>query len=754
MKKLISLLLCFTLLTAFSPLAMAEEKAQLPVIVETIFPTDDVVVADIVLTEAPYNADDSGKADVTAILQKAIDDCALNGGGTVYLPKGEYRLTGNIYIRQFVTVRGEYQDPDEGKEYGTIIIADVPSEDVMTPGLFTVGASAGAVGLTVWYPEQSIENVKPYPYTFYAPGNGDYMLNTIKNCTLINSYRGIGACSECENNIYQCHEMLTIENVKGTCLYEGLNSYNSADVDTVKTLYIDNKYWAEAGETFNAPEEKLIDEYTRKNGYGLVIGDLEWPQFADVRVSDMLYGMQFREPERYSYSGIFTDLYITDCTYGIYAPDDIIAYRGDSWGTGILNGRIEGSEYAIYETGRHAKVLTNVEIEGKIKGKNIRQYETDTSVFTPDYNKSYNKVEPYLYVVDADKTGKTDASPAVQVKLDEAGKTGGVVYLPGGLYRFDNPVKVPAGVELRGSSSVATRCQGGNSNGTLIISYYGYDKESEPLITLDGDNAALNGIRVDYALNAPVDNSGKYRETSPVVYSKSDNIYVTNCFFTLASCGIRLENAENVFLKKIVGCCYESMFSMTGCTDVFMEGCLQNGNTLPRNGYANFDIPELSGRFTEDKLFEYVFIPITRIYTDFILLDSCEDVTVFNTFIYGGKTFLNSKDSTVNLVNVGLDGSSLTEYGYILSGGEVNLLNSMRSTENGRFGYRFYTIENETKFRSYNSQGVDLLYKEHVILENIGKDELLENEKIYRFLQLFYKLVSFFGKISTYIEHK
>lgn len=726
---------------------------QKPVIVETVYPTDDVVVADIILTEAPYSADNTGKEDVTAILQKAIDDCAANGGGTVFLPKGEYRLTSNVHIRQFVTVRGDYQDPDEGKEYGTIIIADVESSDAMTPGLFTVGASAGAVGLTVWYPQQDIENVKPYPYTFYAPGNADYMLNTIKNCTLINSYRGIGACSECENDIYECHEMLTIENVKGTCLYEGLNSYNSADVDTVKTLYILNKYWAEAGEKFNAPEEKLIDEYTRKNGYGLVIGDLEWPQFADVKISDMLYGMQFREPERYSYSGIFTDLYITDCTYGIYAPEDIIAYRGDSWGTGILNGRIEGSEYAIYEMGKHAKVLTNVEIEGKVKGKNIRQYKTDTSEFTPDYNKTYNKVEPYLYVVDADKTGKTDASSAVQAKLDEAKLTGGVVYLPGGLYRFDNPIKVPAGVEFRGSSSVATRCQGGNSNGTLIISYYGYDKESEPLITLDGDNAGLNGIRVDYPMNAPVDNSGFYKETSPIVYSSSDNVYITNCFFTLASCGIKLENSENAFIKKVVGCCYESMFSMTGCKDVFMEGCLQNGNTLPRNGYANFDIPELSDRFTEDKLFEYVFIPITRIRTDFIKLDSCSDVEIFNTFIYGGKTFLNSKDSEVCLVNVGLDGSSLTEYGYILSGGEVNLLNSMRSTENGRFGYRFYTIENKTKFRSYNSQSVDLLYKEHVVLENIGRDELLENEKLYSFLQPFYKFILFFGKIFTYIEH-
>lgn len=752
MKKLISFILCAVLFASFAPVCFAEENTQTPTIAETVYPTDDVVIADIILTEAPYCADNTGAEDVTAVLQKAIDACAENGGGTVFLPKGEYRLTGNVYIRKFVTLRGDYQDPDEGKEYGTIIIADVESSDSMLPSLFTVGASAGAVGLTVWYPEQTMENVKPYPYTFYVVGNGDYMLHTIKNCTLINSYRGIGASSQCENGIYECHEMLTIENVKGTCLYEGLNSHNSADVDTVKTLYIDSKYWAEAGEKFNPPEEDKIDAYTRENGYGLVIGDLEWPQFADVKISDMLYGMIFREGIRYSFSGVFTDLYITDCVYGIYVPEDIIVYRGKSWGTGILNGRIEGEKYAIFDPGKNAMLLTNVETEGKVKGENIRAYKTDTSVLAPSYDETYEKPVSNLYIVEADKTGKTDASQAVQAKLDEAGKTGGVVYLPGGLYRFDNPVKVPSGVELRGSSSVATRCQRDNSSGTLIISYYGYDKSCEPLITLDGNNAGINGIRVDYPINGPVDASGNYKETSPVIYSSSDNVYITNCYITLASCGIRLENSDNAFIKKVVGCCYESMFSMTDCNDVFIEGCLQNANTLPRNGYTSFDIPELSGRLTEDKLFEYVFIPITRIYTDYIILESCTGVEVFNTFIYGGKTFLNSKDSEVLLLNVGLDGSSKTEYGYILSGGDVTLLNSMRSTSDGKLCYNFYTIDNKTSFRSYNSQAVDLQYKEHVILKNIGKDELLENERLYSFLQPIYKIITFFGKISTYIE--
>ncbi|MBQ8228334.1 MAG: hypothetical protein IJZ88_04900 [Clostridia bacterium] len=748
MKKAVCLLLSVIIAAGCSFVCFAAEKTQEPVIIETVYPTDDVVIADVVITSAPYNADNSGESDVTAIIQKAIDDCAANGGGTVFLPVGRYRVTGNIYIRQFVTLRGDYQDPDEGTDYGTIIVADVESSKAMTPGLFTVGASAGAVGLTVWYPNQSIDNVKPYPYTFYITGNNDYMLQTIENCTLINSYRGIGACSECENGVYQCHEMLTVENVKGTCLYEGLNSYNSADVDTYKTLYILNKYWLEAGEEFNAPSKEKLDEYTKRNGYGLVIGDLEWPQFADIKIDKMQYGILFKEPTRYSFSGEFVDLYITDCVYGVYAPEDIIVHRGTIWGTGISNSVIEGEKYAIYDPGKAAMLLTNVEISGRVKGKNIHRYYADTSEYTPDYDKGYQKCKSdVLYVVEADKSGKTDASQAVQQKLNEAATTGGVVYLPGGLYRFDNPITVPAGVELRGSSSVATRCQGGNSSGTLIISYYGYKDGDSPLITLGGNGAGFNGIRVDYPLNNPVDDSGKYSKTSSVVYSEADNIYVTNCCFTLASSGITLNGCKNVFIKKVLGCCYESMFSFEACNSVFVEGCLQNANTLPRNGYANFDIPELINRFEEKDVFTFVFDPITRVTTDYIKLDTCTEVTIFNTFIYGGKCFLNSVNSEAIIVNVGHDGSSKTVPALVMSGGEITLLNSMRSTSTGNSGYRFYEIENSTKFRSYNSQSVDMLYREHIILKNVCINELNKCEFIYYLLQPIYRIITLFGKL-------
>ncbi len=81
------------------------------------------------VTNPPYNADNMGESDVTAVIRKAIDDCFENGGGTVWLPEGRYNVAGNIHIKKFITLRGDYQKPDEGNDYGTIIIADVEISD-------------------------------------------------------------------------------------------------------------------------------------------------------------------------------------------------------------------------------------------------------------------------------------------------------------------------------------------------------------------------------------------------------------------------------------------------------------------------------------------------------------------------------------------------------------------------------------------------------------------------------------------------
>jgi hypothetical protein len=49
------------------------------------------------VTASPYYADNSGNADVTAILQTALDDLGKAGGGVLYLPAGTYRVKAGAH---------------------------------------------------------------------------------------------------------------------------------------------------------------------------------------------------------------------------------------------------------------------------------------------------------------------------------------------------------------------------------------------------------------------------------------------------------------------------------------------------------------------------------------------------------------------------------------------------------------------------------------------------------------------------------
>ena len=50
-----------------------------------------------------FGAKSGGKSLCTQSIQRAIDKCAANGGGTVYLPAGTW-LTGTAYIESRVTI--------------------------------------------------------------------------------------------------------------------------------------------------------------------------------------------------------------------------------------------------------------------------------------------------------------------------------------------------------------------------------------------------------------------------------------------------------------------------------------------------------------------------------------------------------------------------------------------------------------------------------------------------------------------------
>lgn len=728
MKRLLSVILIASVLLCLLPAeACAERTGNLPRIIETKYPSANTVVADTVLTEAPYYADNTGVNDCSAVLQRAIDELFNAGGGTIFMPVGSYRLCSPINVRPFVCIVGDRQDPDLGNEYGTLIVADTAPSGSFNPALFTVGGSSGVSGLTVWYENQSIDHVIPYPYTFYVDGAGsNYMLQTVSDITLLNSYRGIGACTEWKNGKYECHEMLTIENVKGTCLKEGLCSFNSADVDTVKGLHFGGRYWSEAGEKFNAPDIEKLNKYTENNLTAFTLGDLEWPEMCNMSAEHCSYGIYLAKGPRAAFSGTFFNLSLTCCKTGIFAEEGSVMEREKQWGYSVCNSEISAYNDAVNDYTKGVVMLTNVKVTGRIKGKNIHRESASTDRNKLDYNRQYVKCSGPLFTVTADKTGRNDVSSVLQQVLDTAGITGGTVYLPAGLYRLDKSVSIPSGVELRGSGYTATRDQSGCSKGTLLLAYGAYKENggnTAPLISLEGDNCGLYNVRVSFVKNKPADSSGSFIETAPAFYAAGSNIHVINCFGILGSEILRAENCENLYVKHLTGCGYHSFIHTENCTNLLIESCLQNGNTIPRNGYSSFGIEETDNWLNEGNLFDYVFIPITRVYTDFLIINS-SDGTVFNTFIYGGRRFLSARNSTLFICGVGCDGQSKDFYTYSLEGGSTTVIGTLKSTYDGKNGKKQYECDKNATLRLYDRISVDLKYNERTILKNVPLSDL------------------------------
>jgi hypothetical protein len=265
-----------------------------PRVITPLYPDQDIVIASFIVTESPYNADNTGVEDATAAIQKALTDCYNAGGGVVWIPVGTYRVTASLHIPPHVTLRGDWRDPDKGAgRYGAVILADVPPGPDSAPGLFRIWGSAGVKGLTVYYPHQSAREPVEYPYTFEILGRylgeDGYMSGSVQNVTLLNAYRGISAGKD------NTHELHAIRNVKGTVLALGIYLQDTADVGKVERITFNPSYWAQLDPSVSPthPGRDEINAWTRANGLGLQLGGVEWDELTDISVSDYQLGLGF-----------------------------------------------------------------------------------------------------------------------------------------------------------------------------------------------------------------------------------------------------------------------------------------------------------------------------------------------------------------------------------------------------------------------------------------------------------------------------
>lgn len=533
-------------------------------IVTTQYPTDDLIVT-------PHWADDfgivaDGVTDVTDAVQSALTAVSNLGGGTLFLPAGNYKISGNLTIPSRVALRGEWQKPQIGSPIGgTILQAYSGRGDANAAPFIGLSNSSGVKGLAIWYPEQLAGNIQPYPPTIQRiSGNNQ----TVENVTFVNAYFGFTSYN---NAITACP---FVRNVYGTPLKTGIEFDCLADIGRLETVHFSPDFWRYSGLP-NAPTANEHALWIYNNGTGVIIRRIDWSYSAYVTVEGYNIGLAIL-PSRYDDKYPNGQCYaytLRNCKTGVYFEDNshpgvlLTRFNIEQAQVGVHFSAaatqpalfhtcsIDASDKAVLNEG-NAKVLmqncnfqqgavqadggyltivnsdfgstatTHIELGSNVRGASILgnrfigtpQIINNTSypvyidhtaltvVPLPayDYKKPERDFKPaksnvfvvteYPYNAKAD--GATDDTAAFGAALTAAATNGGgIVFVPGGDYRLDGTLAIPAGVELRGVFDVPHNT---SARGSVLNIYAGRNQENgTPFIQIES-GAGIRGLTFHY----------------------------------------------------------------------------------------------------------------------------------------------------------------------------------------------------------------------------------------------------------------
>ena len=299
-------------------------------VASTIYPTDDVIVI-------PYSAADfgivaDGTTDTTAAIQDALMMIGSMGGGTLFLPSGNYKVSGTLTVPGAVTLRGDWKKPVIGDPIaGTILQAYAGRGDENGTPFIELSDGSGVNGLSIWYPEQLPTDIQPYPPTVHGGSS------TVENITFVNSYIGFSTFREgMTSRPFSRH-------VYGTPLKTGIEYDCLADIGRIETVHFSPDFWADSG-LANAPTTGQHESWIYNNGTGVIVRRIDWSYSCYVTVEGYNIGFALRfsrydgkPPNGQSYG--FT---LQNCKTGVYVEANSYA------GYQFTRFNIQQAETGIY----------------------------------------------------------------------------------------------------------------------------------------------------------------------------------------------------------------------------------------------------------------------------------------------------------------------------------------------------------------------------------------------------------------------
>jgi hypothetical protein len=245
-----------------------------------------------------YGAVADGKTDNTAAIQRAIDAAQVKGG-IVLVPPGEWLCRGHLELKAGVHLKGINEAPQSWEpRTGSILEPTEGRGDESAPSFIEMRSSTSVTGITIYYPEQIVSDIQPYPWTIQIRGNPanakDVSFDsTVNDVTLINSYNGIRT-GPTENGRHR------ILNVHGCVLRRGILIDWTGDIGRIENVQFHSHFWA--GASFKGNWDKVFN-YMQQNLEAFVFGRTDWEYVTNTFVFPAKTGYRFVETANGSMNG-------------------------------------------------------------------------------------------------------------------------------------------------------------------------------------------------------------------------------------------------------------------------------------------------------------------------------------------------------------------------------------------------------------------------------------------------------------------
>lgn len=205
-----------------------------------------------------FGAVGDGVKDDTAAFTAAMKAAAETGNFAVFVPRGQYMISGRLNVPDNVLLEGVYVAPSgRTHQAGSVLLAVADAGKADAEPFITLHTSSTLRGITVFYPEQKMKN-PPVPYPWTIRGIGDNI--SLENILLVNPYQGV----DFGNYPAGRH---SINGLYGQPLYRGIYVAQCFDVGRISNVHFWS-FWGGWGEE--------LYEFMRTEGIAFLLGQSDW----------------------------------------------------------------------------------------------------------------------------------------------------------------------------------------------------------------------------------------------------------------------------------------------------------------------------------------------------------------------------------------------------------------------------------------------------------------------------------------------